>query len=461
MPGHQGKAGNNNLHQAAKLGLGTIILYNLAGFAFNLYDTVLYAWLPYFYAPPEGSGKVQYVSLGLFGLILAGGRVLDAVTDPLVGYWSDKTQSRWGRRKPFIFISGPILFLTFFLVWNPPVQGPSLVNALYLGAVLFFYYWAYTGLLIPWLAVVPELSRDNSQRVKIITIGIVIGIIGALVGGGLSGPLLESFNPLVMALVLGGLAFAAGELTLFGVKETYRQPEQASREKGILKTFRDVFWDKQVASFAGMIMLVQMTYQLTLMNVPYLTTLILKKSEFEASVLMAEIIILMAASTPLWYWLLNKYPKRQVMRLVIVLMSAGFGFSFFIGVLPGLSPFIQALIILPLAALPMGGMFTASLALIADLTDYGELKEGNRTEAVYYGIYGIVRKAGWACCSLILSYAFTSFGYSAQNPLGVRVIWLICAVCCIAGLLLFIPYKVGDSKEETGRVMGLISSRED
>jgi GPH family glycoside/pentoside/hexuronide:cation symporter len=132
--------------------LKEIILYNMAGFSFNVYDTILYAWLPYFYAPPEDSGLTQYVPLAVIGIILAGGRILDAVSDVLIGYLSDRTRSRWGRRKPYIFISTPILFLAFILIWLPPVTGNSPVNAISLAVVLFFYYWGYTGVLIPWFA---------------------------------------------------------------------------------------------------------------------------------------------------------------------------------------------------------------------------------------------------------------------------------------------------------------------
>lgn len=437
--------------RAATLSFGAILLYNLAGFAFNLYDTVLYAWLPYFYTPPADSGNTAYVTLFVFGVILFGGRVLDAVTDPLLGFWSDRTRSRWGRRKPYIFISSPILFITFVLVWRPPVPGVSTANAVWLGSVLFFYYWAYTGLLIPWLANLPELSPDNGVRMKIISVGIVTGIVGALAGGGLSGPLMHGKGPLFMALFLGVFAFAAGELTLFGIREN--PGILPSEGPGFAATLKAMFSDRQVFSFSAMIMAVQMTYQLTLMNVPYVTTLILKKSEGSASLLIGEIIVLMAVSTPLWYFLLKTYPKRRIMRIIILLMALGFAASFMIGRFGFLSPFAQAVLILPLAAVPMGGMFMASLGLIADLTDYGETLHGTRTEAVYFGIYGIARKTGWAFCSLILTATFSIFGYTAGNPLGVRVLWILCALFCLIGLILFIPYRLGDSPEETRRIM--------
>ncbi|MEJ2284304.1 MAG: MFS transporter, partial [Desulfobacterales bacterium] len=323
-----------------------------------------------------------------------------------------------------------------------------------LAVVLFFYYWGYTGVLIPWFAVLPEMSDQNHERVKIASIGVAIGVIGALVGGGLSGPLFQSLGAFPMALTLGSAAFIAGELTLFGIKERFPVSSEA-QTMSLFKVVKEVFADRQVLSFALMVMFVQLTYQLMLMNVPYTTTLILGRKEADASLLMAEVIILMAASTPMWYWLLKKFPKRKVFRAIILTMIIGFILSFFIGSSKALSPMIQALAIFPVAAIPMGGMFVAVLGIIADLTDYDQLKSGHRREAIYYGIYGIVRKTGWALCSLILAGVFSTFGYSADNSLGIRVIWLVCALSCLIGLILFTPYKLGDTKDETKKIMRL------
>ena len=425
------------------------------GFTLNVYETILTAWIMYFYVPPESVGNIRYIPIALMGAILAGGRILDAVTDPLVGYWSDHTQSRWGRRKPFIFISSPVLFLSFCLIWRPPVANTSALNAIYLMAILFVYYWAYTGALIPWFAVLPEMRRDNTSRVRIATIGVAIGVVGALVGGGLSGPLLESLGAFKMAAILGVSALIASELTLFGFKE--HTPvggiEKGAGIRGFLAVLKQVFADKQVLSFSVAIMLVQMTYQLMLMNVPYFTTLILGQEEAAASLLMGKIIIIMALSTPLWYWLLAKFPKRNVFRVIMAAMTVGFTLSYFIGDFPVFALQTQAIIFFALVAVSVGGMFAVALGLIADLTDYDELKSGQRREAVYYGIYGIVRKTGWAGCSLILAAVFSHFGYSVENPMGVRVIWLVCAVVCLLGLIAFIPYRIGDSKEETRSLM--------
>lgn len=438
-------------------GTGKIVLYNMASVSLNLYDTILVVWVMYFYLPPEGMGLVQYLPMGVIGLILAGGRVLDAITDPLIGYLSDHTRSRWGRRKPYIVLAGPILFLAFILVWVPPVEGNSLLNAVYLAVILFFYYWAYTAMLIPWFAFLPEMSQDNTVRVKIATIGVVIGVTGSLIGGGLSGPLMENFGAFHMAVLLGLVGLIAGELTVFGIKEKYVATDD-SPSPGFFEFFRilkQVFGDKQVLSFSAMIMLAQMTFQLMSMNVPYFTTLILKRKESDASMLMGQVIIIIALAAPFWYMLLKKRAKRNVFRFILGWMALGFFSCYFIGSYPFFSIYTQAVLILSFTIIPFGGMFLIALGLIADITDYDELKYKDRREAIYYGIYGIVRKSGWALCSLVVVGIYSLFGYSAENHEGVKILWLVCSGCCVVSFLSFLPYKLGDSQEETRTIMQL------
>jgi len=445
------------------LGMKEIVLYNMTGIPLNLYDTVLMAWVMYFYIPPQNMGRIPYLSIAAISIILAGGRILDAVTDPLVGYLSDHSSSRWGRRKPFIFVSLPILFLSFVLVWAPPVAGPSIWNAVFLGAVLFFYYWAYTGVLIPWFAVLPEMSRENRERVKISTTGVAISTVGVLIGGGLSGPLIEGMGPLKMALILGVVAFIAGEISLLGIKERYLpQPDEMPLGAGsFFRVLKQVFFDRQVLSFLVMIMLAQMTYQLMLMNVPYSTTLVLGGKESDASLLMGILVVIMALATPFWFRMLSRFPKRNIFRLILLWMAVAYIGCFMIGSpLLGASTAV-AVVFFAVVMIPYGGMFATVLGIIADISDYDELKSGGRREAVYYGIYGIVRKTGWAFCSLIIGGVFSLFGYSAENPLGVRVVFLICSLVCFAAFLAFIPYRLGDSRAETAEIMNLGQSPPD
>ena len=297
------------------------------------------------------------------------------------------------------------------------------------------------------------MSRDNTERVKIAAVGVAIGVVLSLVAGGLSGPIFSRFGAFQMALVFGVMGFVLSEIGFFGVRERHSHTIHDEKTPGFFVTLSRMFTDGQVLSFAVMITFVQLTYQLLMMNIPYLTTLILGLDEGSSSIILGEVIGLMALTVPLWYLLLDRFPKRHVFRGLIIAMIIGFILSFFVGRYPIGSPLVQAMIIIPIAAVPMGGMFTAVLGIISDLTDYDEIRSGIRREAVYFGIYGIVRKTGWAFSSLILTGVFALFGYSPDNPLGVRIIFLVCALSCLVGLLAFIPYYIGDSADETRRIL--------
>ncbi len=425
-----------------------IVLYNMAAFSFNIYDTALYTWLIYFYSPPLSSGRPIYLSIGVIGIILAGGRLLDILSDPIIGYFSDRTRSRWGQRKPFIFISAPFIFIPFVLVWIPPMDSPGLINAIYLVLLLGVYNWAYTGVLVPWLAVLPEMSNENEQRVKIAFIGAFVGISGAFIAGILSGIIYKHWGPLIMALLLGSIALIGHEASTLGIREN-AVADNRQVSDGLLQTLKEVFGNKQMLSFALMMTFVQPASQLMLMNTPFMVTSVLQGTEADASFFVGEMMMVMALSTPVTFWLLRNFRKKTVLRALIVVMVIGFCLCFTIGTIPAIPPFIQAMIILPIASLPIGGMFIVFWSLIADLSDYDELKHGKSRKAICYGMYSIVRKISWALCPLILALTFKIFGFSAENPLGVRMIWLICSISCVIGLIAFIPYKLGDSRAET------------
>ena len=102
------------------LTLGRTLLYSCASIGLNIMSITVSTWLLYFYAPPPDSGRTQYLSVTLVGVLLTVGRLWDAVIDPLIGYWSDVNHSRWGRRRPFLMFATPVTVIALLLLWTPP-----------------------------------------------------------------------------------------------------------------------------------------------------------------------------------------------------------------------------------------------------------------------------------------------------------------------------------------------------
>ena len=97
--------------------------------AVQLSTQIMNQWGTYFYSPPSGSGRTVYIAVALAGFIFIIGTIWDAITDPLIGMWSDKTQTKpgklrlipiHGRRLPFVFWGSILMIFTSILFWYPP-----------------------------------------------------------------------------------------------------------------------------------------------------------------------------------------------------------------------------------------------------------------------------------------------------------------------------------------------------
>jgi Na+/melibiose symporter-like transporter len=136
------------------------------------------SWILFFLVPPVGEGLAMVPDISLLGFdidarVFAGflifaGRFVDAFTDPLIGWWSDRTRSCWGRRIPFILFSTPFYALFAALVWILPSEDASLWNALYVVIVLELFFTAATMSSGALEALVPEITHGASDRMNLV-----------------------------------------------------------------------------------------------------------------------------------------------------------------------------------------------------------------------------------------------------------------------------------------------------
>ena len=110
----------------ARLSIAQKLTYSLPQVGINITGIMIAQWLTYFYLPPEGGTRPRLVSAAVFAGLMFAGRLVDAVADPLIGYWSDRTRSRWGRRMPFIVLGTPLLAVSFAAIWFPPFAPGSI-----------------------------------------------------------------------------------------------------------------------------------------------------------------------------------------------------------------------------------------------------------------------------------------------------------------------------------------------
>nr|BAF98450.1 permease [Sphingopyxis macrogoltabida] len=148
-----------------KLPFGTRISYGIGHMAFGIKSNGFDYYLLAYYS------QVLGLDARLVGMALLISLVFDAVSDPIVGYWSDNTESRWGRRHPFLFASAIPVSLSFLLVWSPPEGWSELAMVGYLLVLSIIIRTAISFFETPNVALAPELTEDYTERSKLISLG--------------------------------------------------------------------------------------------------------------------------------------------------------------------------------------------------------------------------------------------------------------------------------------------------
>src|SRR5471030_1205062 len=242
---------------ALKLPFRKQIAYASGMIGWSIMTNIIIVMLPYFYLPPSSAGlKPLIPQLMLFGVlnimsvIAASGRLVDAVFDPFIASMSDKSGNKKGRRIPFM--KWAILPAAVFcgLTFCPIVKAESIQNAIWLTFTLIFFFMGATTYIIPYNALLPELTETSSEKVKLSSfqqVGFVIGIIIAALVNNFA-DLVQHFFAITtrdsaVQITICGLAAFSGLIMLVPVftidekKYTVSKPSHLPIFLAIRKTF--------------------------------------------------------------------------------------------------------------------------------------------------------------------------------------------------------------------------------
>jgi len=434
-----------------KLSFGRIALYSSASAGLNILAITLDTWILYFYAPPPDSGRTAYLPIGLIGALMIAASIWDAAIDPFIGQWSDTLRSRWGRRKPFLVLASPFVLLGAILIWTPPGTNFT-VNAIYFMVITLMYRTAYSLVGIPYDGTLPEMAPDAKARVGLSYWKNVFGIAGVLIGSLVAAPLFASIGAVYMGIVVGAVGVATIFITLLGLRETDRPlGEPMSAVDGLKATFQN----KQFLIVFASTLFVHVAYQMILLNFPYFVTLVLGETEGDVGIYQGVLIILMALTGPLWMWWNKKRPQRWLLNFTMIGLVVAIGAGFLVGGTNLLPLGLQAFIVIALIGVALGGYLIVIYAMMGNVVDYDEMLTGRRREAIYYGTFSFAIGLGSSVGAFILPQLLSLFGYTRENPLGVRVAFLVMAAFVLVGYFIFQFYKLGDTPEETRKNLGL------
>jgi GPH family glycoside/pentoside/hexuronide:cation symporter len=417
---------SSHLNNAAPgLSKATKIIYGSGDWGLASWGTLRQIFYAIFLTDVVGLEARMASFAALFGVIW------DAINDPLVGMVSDRVESRFGRRRPFLLIFSIPFGIAFLLMWWAPPWDSQLALMIHISAAYIISDTLQTLVAVPFYTLTPEMTPDYDERTELTSYRMFFNLLASLILA-VSAPMIKNlaiqngFTPaqsyLIIAGLFGGLGTIPFLIIFFFVKERHPQP---SKKTPSIKEIVQTVWDNIPFRFAtGLYMLNWMTVDLVALMLPFFLTywiasgnLIAKIPVFGEpmaleSVVLGLMFITAVIAIPLWNWLSQLTSKR-----IAYLLGMGFW-----AVVQLLIIFIQPhqinliLILTILAGISISTAHVLPEAIFPDVIEWEELRTRKRHEGVYYGTKNFLRKLTGAIAIFTALQILGWFGYQTPPP---------------------------------------------
>jgi GPH family glycoside/pentoside/hexuronide:cation symporter len=394
------------------------------------------------------------LSAALAGSALLIGKIWDAVIDPPIGYISDHTRSRWGRRRPYILFFTIPFGIAFVLMFRNPGIATQTGKFIWAMLTYVFFCTVYSFTQIPYNSLLPEISQDYNERTNIVGYKQAFAVIGTILGAGAALPIMALFASRTagyvgMSAVFGFLAVLSLLATFFSVRE----PPVVAQPKGesLVKSLKDVFtnkpfvllltsWFTNSAAVAVMEAMLIYYYKYIFMD------------EGAATLAMITLLVVTIATIPFWVWFSKKVSKKTAyiigMSLTVVAVAL---FAFTADALGETG----ALAIMVLAGFGFSSHYVLPWSMAPDTIEYGYFRAGVRREGVYYSVWTFMVALGGAFAGFLVGQCLNLFGYvpnaaqSAQSILGIRLlVGLLPGILILLGNVVLAFYPLNQKRYE-------------
>lgn len=434
-----------------------IVRLCLPQFAVGLFTTMLNNYLIYFYQPSKESGIPSLIPQGrivlgiltIIGLIKAIGHIIDAVTDPLIAASSDKSKHPDGRRIPMMKKAAIPFGLCALLMFFVPFNYVSGLNAVWIAAFMWGYYFFFTLYMIPHNALIPELIQDGPMRVNAYTVSSFFFVTGSALG---------YVSPLIVSLFKGaGLATLWAWRTTFGIYTVIGIvllliPAYTIREKDYVhsilpnvtlgQSLKHAFSNKhfrlvtlgQLLENTGMAF-----FQACIMY--YVTSLMGLAETYSVLILAISI-----AGSLLMYPLVNKFAKKKGKKLPIILGCIVFSIAeiviCFSDVIPG-NRLVLACVFALFVSFPFAVLNVLPGAMMADIIQYDTVTTGINQEGIFGAARSFIVKMGNSLAIMIVPSLIVAGAAAGENVgiFGLKLTAVAGSVFCLLAVLVFTRYK--------------------
>ncbi len=406
-----------------KLSKRTKLIYGSGDFGFALTDSMIGVMLAIYLVDVVG------LNPGLAAAAIFIGRSVDYVNDPLIGYISDRTRSRWGRRRPFLLFGFlPYAILFAMLWWRPPIES-QIWLAVYYGAIYALYDTAATILYMPYYALTPELTQNYDERTSLTSFRMAFSLFGTMIAFTIPLAVIGSLRPdstgriLAVAAVLGFFSALPQLLVFFGTRE---KPEYMHMAEPELKaSIKAAFRNKPFLIVMGIFLFTWMALEIIQSTLLFFLKYRMNL-ESQSDMVTATIFVTALIMLPFWSWVSGRWDKRTAYISGMIYFCMVMIALIFIEPSWGMAPFMAMAV---LAGIGISAVQVLPWAMIPDAVEWDELNTGERHEGMFYSLVTLFRKIAVSVVVPLALLVLQATGYvsnAAVQPTsaitGIRVL---------------------------------------
>lgn len=426
-----------------KLSFWEKISYGTGDFASNIMWGVVGSFLLYFYT------DVALIPVAATGTLMLISRVLDAFIDPVIGGFIDRTNSKWGRTKPYIMF-GIIPFCVFFILSFTTISASDSTKIMYAYLTYIIAGILYSVVNIPYGALMPLMTRNVDEKAQLASFRMLGMALGNILVTALTMPLVNMLGNgnqqrgfLLTTVIFAVIGFASFMIITKNCKERYLETAVATHEKVSMgKTYKDALknapWVTSVI-FAflmfikiGAFVAITIFFCIQVLHNPAMI-----------SMLLPLMYVSMFISAPLTPYFIKKFRHRNANIIGSVIYALAFC------IMPLVASNQTIFIAIYFIGNVFGGISSGSIfGMIADSVDYNEWKFGKRSEGTLYAGYSFSTKVGMAIGGALVGYVLAFAGYNAANvtPSAVNAInvlfYAIPVICTVLQIVTLLFYKL-------------------
>jgi GPH family glycoside/pentoside/hexuronide:cation symporter len=354
------------------------------------------------------------------------GKIWDAINDPLVGWLSDRTTSRFGKRRVYMIFGALPLAISIALLWRVPQGFGDVGVFVWIAATFMLYDTMWTLTNVPYYALTAELTDDYDERASLTAFRMVLGVPAYMVGAALTPALAGLFLAKrsgygLVGIVYGVLAAVVLWISAAGLRERKRIAESTA-EAPPWQVLLDAFKNLPFVRLLGAYLVANVAFALIKTLLAYFLTYQLGMAD-QVPIVMFLLLLFVALFLFPWKRLAERWNKGPAYALGLAIGGLSVASTFLLPHEP--TPWVY--VIAAVAGIGFSAQWVFPWAMVPDVVEYDRAATGEHRGGIYYGVWGLATKisdalgiatAGWV---LQLYRYVPNVEQSPDTLLGIRL----------------------------------------